>query len=68
MGIASYNIVRSKDGWAAEHEGKVGGDYATKEIAFEIAVGAASNAIKEGHEIRIVVPGSGGDMPALGAP
>jgi hypothetical protein len=67
MGVASYTIVPNENGWGVAHDGRVAGSYATKEAAFEAAVGPASNAIKQGHEVRIVVTGSGGDTPALGA-
>jgi hypothetical protein len=42
------------------------GEYVTKEAAFEAIAGAASNSIKEGHEVRIRVPGSDGG-PSLGS-
>jgi hypothetical protein len=66
MGIASYRIVPNEDGWGVAHDGRIVGSYATKEAAFEAAVAPASNAIKQGHEVQIVVTGSGGDAPALG--
>jgi hypothetical protein len=65
MGVASYEVVPNKDAWAIREEGKVGGSYATKEAAFEAVAMAASNAIKEGHEVRISIPGGSGG-PALG--
>jgi hypothetical protein len=66
MGIASYKIVPNENGWGVAHDGRVKGSYATKEAAFEAAVAPASNAIKQGHEVRIEVVGSDGDSPALG--
>jgi hypothetical protein len=66
MGIASYKIVPNEDGWGVDHDGRVVGSYATKEAAFEAAVAPASNAIKQGHEVRIVVASSDTDAPALG--
>jgi hypothetical protein len=58
MGIAAYSVKRLGDGWAVEHDGRIEGDgYLSKEAAFEAIAGAASNAIKLGHEIRIYVPG-----------
>jgi hypothetical protein len=65
MGTASYKIVRHGDSWSVDHDGKVNGEYATKEAAFEAIAGAASNAIKDGQEIRIHVPGGDGG-PSLG--
>ena len=66
MGIAAYEIVRSDDGWSVAHEGKATGSYATKEAAFEAAAAAASNAIKQGHEVKVSVPGTQGSEPTLG--
>ena len=66
MGQANYKVVEVKDGWGVEHDGKVAGSYATKEAAFEAAVGPASNAIKDGHAVHISVAGSSGNEPALG--
>lgn len=57
MGVASYTIAPIADNkWAICHDGKVEGDYLTKEAAFEAAVAAASLAIREGHEIHISAP------------
>jgi len=70
MGVASYEVVpkdsANNEGWAIKEAGRVDGFYATKEAAFEAIALAASNAIKEGHEISIRVPGSDGRKPALG--
>jgi hypothetical protein len=58
MGIASYAITSIPDHkWAISHDGKVEGDYLTREAAFEAAVAAASLAIREGHAIQISAPG-----------
>jgi hypothetical protein len=65
MGIAAYEIVRSDTGWSVAHEGKTAGAYATKEAAFEAAAAAASNAIKQGHEVKLTVPGTQGSEPTL---
>jgi hypothetical protein len=67
MGVASYKIVPNRNGWGVDHDGRVLGSYATKEAAFEAAVAPASNAIKQGHEVRITVEGGDSDSPALGA-
>jgi hypothetical protein len=66
MGIAAYEIVRKDSGWSVAHEGRTAGSYATKEAAFEAAAAAASNAIKQGHEVRVSVPGVQGSEPTLG--
>jgi hypothetical protein len=68
MGLASYKITPQGKGWGVDQHGKVVGDYLTKEAAFEAAVAAASNAIKDGHEVRVLVPGrDAGGKPSLGA-
>jgi hypothetical protein len=67
MAVATYNIVRRGNSWSVDHDGKAEGEYATKEAAFEAIAGAASNAIKDGLEIHIHIPGSDGG-PALGKP
>jgi hypothetical protein len=65
MGTATYKVVRGATGWALDHDGRAEGDYATKEAAFEAAVGAASNAIKQGLGVSIVVPDQVKGEPAL---
>lgn len=66
MGLASYSVKRIADGWGIEHDGRVEGSYLSKESAFEAIAMAASNSIKDGHEIRIVVPGRDVGEAALG--
>jgi hypothetical protein len=58
MSVARYVVVGKDGSWSIEHDGQCEGEYATKEAAFEAAVGAASNAIKDGHSVTINVPGS----------
>ena len=67
MKSAAYRIVRQPDGWGVEHDGKVASVYDTKEAAFEAAVLPASNAIKLGYAVSIVVEGSRQNEPVLGA-
>jgi len=67
MAQATYKIVPSKDGWGVSHEGEISGSYTTKEAAFEAAVGPASNAIKAGHGVTIVVDGNEKGGAALGS-
>jgi hypothetical protein len=57
MGLAQYAIIAVGDRWGVLHDGNVEGDFATKESAFESAVGVASLAIRQGHEIHVSVPG-----------
>jgi uncharacterized protein DUF2188 len=66
MAIATYNVIPKGASWAVDHDGKASGEYATKEAAFEAIAGVASNAIKDGHEVRIRVPGADGG-PSLGS-
>lgn len=63
----TFKIVPNGKSWGIEHDSQVRGSYATKEAAFEAVAAAASNAIKEGHEISIRIPGSQGGAPSLGA-
>jgi hypothetical protein len=66
MGIAAYSVKRVGDGWGIEHDGKIEGTHLSKESAFEAIAMAASNSIRDGHEVRITVPGATGDEAALG--
>ena len=57
MGLASYEIVGDAGEWRVSHDGKAENVYETKEAAFEAAVAAASLALRQGHEVRVTVPG-----------
>jgi hypothetical protein len=59
MGVASSNVVQ-QGSWRIEDDSEVRGTCVTREGAFEAAALAASNAIKQGHEVIIHVPGSEG--------
>ena len=67
MERAYYSIVKVNGGarWAIRHDGRLSGDYATKEAAFEAAVTPASNAIKQGQAVTISVEGSEANEPVL---
>jgi hypothetical protein len=67
MATVSFKIVPADGNWGIQQEAEVRGSYATKEAAFEAIAAAASNAIKEGHEISIQIPGSPHGESALGA-
>jgi len=56
MGLAQYSIVPVRDQWGVLHDGDVNGEYETKESAFEAAMGAASLAVRQGHEVHVSVP------------
>lgn len=61
MATAVYRVVPQGDEWGVEHDGKVAGHYATKELAFEAADGAATLSLGEGLGIEITAPeGAGG--------
>lgn len=66
MQTESYEIVGRDGAWIVSHNGADGMPYATKEAAFEAAVAAASNAIKAGNDVSIVVQGARGKESALG--
>ena len=74
MGLAQYAVVPIEDPiWAVRHDGKLEGQFATKEAAFEAAVMAASLALREGHEVQISAPsrdvgGTTTGIPAKGYP
>lgn len=72
MQTESFEIVGREAGWIVSHNGADGMPYVTKEAAFEAAVAAASNAIRAGSDVSIVVQGarnkervSGDDWNAL---
>jgi hypothetical protein len=67
MPVASFVVTPVKDGWGLDHQNEITGPYISREAAFEAAIGPASNAIKEGAEVRIVVKAPI-DGPALGTP
>ena len=67
MGLATYAVIESNDGWGVLHDGDVEGKFLTKESAFEAAVAAASLAIRRGHEVHVSAPSSeAGNKTALG--
>jgi len=57
MGFACYEIVGNAGEWRVHHDGKAENVYETKEAAFEAAVAAASLALRQGHDVRLVAPG-----------
>jgi hypothetical protein len=56
MAEASYRVTAHNDRWAVNHNGKVEGQYETREAAFEAIVGAASNSLRDGLGIVIEIP------------
>ena len=65
MGLAQYAIVPVRDQWGVLHDGDIHGEYATKELAFESAIAAASLAMRQGHEVHVSVPGRNEGEAAL---
>lgn len=55
MAMDKFAVVVNGEGWAISKNGNVAGDYLTREAAFEAIVGEASNAIKAGEAVEIVV-------------
>jgi hypothetical protein len=66
MASATYKVILHEGGWGVDHQGKVAGPFASKEAALEAALGPAMNAIKEGHDVSLTIPGSGGAKSAFG--
>lgn len=67
MGSANYKIFGVPGAWRVDHDGKAPNTYQTKEAAFEAAVAAASLALRQGHEVSVTAPGSGGVEATTGA-
>jgi hypothetical protein len=62
-----YRIIPGGErGWIIDRNGAREGDYATKEAAFEAAVGAASSAIHQGLGVTITVEARGAGEANLG--
>ena len=66
MANATYKVIPHEGGWGVDHQGRVAGPFASKEAALEAALGPAMNAIKEGHDVSLTIPGSGGTESTLG--
>jgi hypothetical protein len=67
MRRAIYHVVPCQNGWGIDHDGEITGPYTTREAALEAAIGPVTNAIKEGVEITLTIPGSSGNESALAA-
>lgn len=68
MAEETYAIIRKGNNWTIDHDGSHEGDYETKEGAFEAVYAAASNAIKSGYGVKILIPQPVGDEAAVGGP
>ena len=52
----SYHIMHGNGGWAiSESDDEPEGSYATREMALEVVYAAASNDVKSGHGVTIVI-------------
>ncbi|HWK96476.1 MAG TPA: hypothetical protein VNR39_13740 [Pseudolabrys sp.] len=62
-----YSVIRKdSSSWTVDHDGDVGGEYASKEAAFEAIVAAASNSIRDGLGVTITVPSPAAGENVLG--
>jgi len=62
-----YSVIRKdSSSWTVDHDGDVGGEYASKEAAFEAIVAAASNSIRDGAGVTITVPAPAPGESVLG--
>lgn len=62
---AVYEVVGRENAWRVLHDGETSLDYATKEAAFEAAVGAAMLSLRDGFDVMVTARGSAG-RSALG--
>jgi hypothetical protein len=65
MALARFNVAPEADGWKIDTNEGASGPYLTREAAFEAVLGAASNALKQGDEIRIVIEAPPAGKPAI---
>ena len=56
--MASYEVVGTGGAWHLKQDGEPIGTYPSKEAAFEAAVAAALEIIREGTRFRFQYPGS----------
>lgn len=61
-----FHIRGREADWRVEQNAGTGMSYASKEAAFEAAVAAASNAVRDGYEVVITVAGSREGESTLG--
>lgn len=66
VGVARFVILRQGERWAIDRDGSISGEYVSREIAFEVAAGEVSNAIKVGDRVEIVIEAPGPGQSALG--
>lgn len=66
MANATYEVILHEGEWGVDHQDNVAAPFASKEAALEATLGSAMNVIKHGHDVRLVIPGSGGAEATLG--
>ncbi len=66
MSVAAYRIVPYQQQWGLTHDGSTAGPYVSKEAALEAALGPMMNAIKQGLEVKLTIPGRRQGESALG--
>lgn len=55
MAIAKYEIKGNDEGWSIHHEADCSLAYVTREAALEAAAVEATNALRMGHGVVIIV-------------
>jgi hypothetical protein len=55
MVMVRFSVVRDGDHWAIDENGTINGDYLTREAAFEAVASAASNLLKLGDGVSVLV-------------
>ena len=56
-----YRVRSSEEGWHVERNERRGPAYDTKEAAFQSVFAPASDAVRNGREVMILVPGARAD-------
>jgi hypothetical protein len=65
MALSKFNVAPESDGWKVDTNDGASGPYLTREAAFEAILGPASNALKQGDEVRIVIQAPPANKPAI---
>ena len=65
MANATCEVIPHEGEWGVDHQDNAAAPFASKEAALEATLGSAINATKYGHDVRLVIPGSGGAEATL---
>ena len=68
MATVRFRIFRSNEHWTIDHDGSVGGEYLSRESAFEVAAAQISNSIKMGDRIEMTIEAPAAEEPAAEEP